>query len=132
MMSDYGRGDTSVLTRLFQHNTWANLKLLDFCEDLNDAQLDTTAVGCYGSIRDTLVHFVSGEVDYVNLAIDKIPALPLPSDEFPGFEALREGVRWAGDELLKLAVSARDDSIVRVTRPDEPIYEYPLAGLTPR
>src|SRR5437868_7002037 len=110
-------GDTSVLTKLFHHNTWANLKLLDFCEGLSDEQLDATAVGCFGSIRDTLVHIASGEVDYVNLASDKLPAVPLPSDQFPGFEVLKEGVRWAGDELLKLAVASqapkRADTIVR-------------------
>ena len=120
--------DTSVLTRLFHHNTWANLKLLDFCEGLSDEQLDATAVGAFGSIRDTLVHFVSAEVDYVNLATDKSPTLPLPSDQFPGFKVLKEGVRWAGDELPKLAIAARADTIVRVTRPQEPIYEYPLAS----
>jgi len=26
--------DTSVLSRFFRHNTWANLKLLDFCAGL--------------------------------------------------------------------------------------------------
>ena len=36
------RGDTSVLTTLFEHNAWANLKLLDFCTGLSDAQLDAT------------------------------------------------------------------------------------------
>jgi uncharacterized damage-inducible protein DinB len=122
-------GDTSVLTKLFHHNTWANLRLLDFCGGLTDEQLDATTTGCYGSIRDTLRHFIGGEVDYVNLANDKlIPPMPLPSDDFPGFDVLKEGARWAGDELLKLAVSAREDTIVRVTRPNEPIYEYPLAS----
>ena len=31
--------DTSVLTTLFAHNGWANLKLIDFCEKLSDEQL---------------------------------------------------------------------------------------------
>jgi uncharacterized damage-inducible protein DinB len=127
-MQETEGGDTSVVTTLFAHNTWANLKLLDFCEGLSDEQLDATAIGCFGSIRDTLVHIASGEVDYVNLASDKLPAVPLPSDQFPGFEVLKEGVRWAGDELLQLAVAARADTIVRVMRPQEPIFEYPLAS----
>jgi len=42
---------------------------------------------------------------------------------------LKAGVRWAGDELLNLATAARADTIVRVTRPGEPIFEYPLASL---
>jgi uncharacterized damage-inducible protein DinB len=41
---------------------------------------------------------------------------------------LKAAVHWAGKELLQLAISARADAVVRVTRPQEPIYEYPLAG----
>src|SRR5438067_140666 len=129
MISENEPGDGSVAIWLFGHNTWANLKLLEFCEGLSDTQLDATAVGCFGSIRDTLVHVASSEVDYVNLANDKLPAVPPPSDRFVGFQVLRDGVRWAGDELLQLALSARAGTIVHVERPDEPIYEYPLAGL---
>jgi len=122
------QGDASVLTALFQHNAWANLTLLTFCEALSDAQLDATAVGGFGSIRDTLVHIASSEVDYVDLATTKLPPNPPPPDRFAGFAILRDGVRWASDELLRLALAARADTIVRVTRPDEPIYEYPLAS----
>jgi uncharacterized damage-inducible protein DinB len=127
-MLENGLADTSVLTRLFGHNTWANLKLLDFCEGLTDEQLDATAVGCFGSIRDTLVHIAGGEVDYVNLVNGKLPAAPPPTDRFLGFDVLKAAVRWAGDELLQLAISARADTIVRVVRPQEPIFEYPLAS----
>jgi len=128
MMLENERGDTSVLTKLFGHNTWANLKLLDFCAGLNEEQLDATAIGCFGSIRATLVHIVHSEVDYVNLVNDKLPAVPPPEDRFLGFAVLKDAVRWAGDELLQLALSARADSIVRVVRPQEPIFEYPLAS----
>ncbi len=123
-------GDTSVLTELFRHNTWANLKLLDFCAGLSDDQLEATAVGTFGSIRATLVHIVGAEVDYVNRVNGKTPAVPLPGDQFPGFEVLKEAVRWAGDELPQLAVTARADSIVRETSPQAPVVvEYPLSAL---
>ena len=128
-MPETEQGDTSVLTALFRHNAWANLKLLEFCEGLSDSELEATAIGCFGSIRDTLVHLAHSEVDYVNLVNDKLPAVPPPADRFVGFPVLKDGVRWAGNELLKLAVSARIDTIVRVVRPDEPVFEYPLAGL---
>jgi uncharacterized damage-inducible protein DinB len=123
-----GPSDTSLVTRFFRHNTWADLKLLDFCAGLGDDQLNATAVGTFGSIRDTLVHIVDAEVDYVNLAKGS-PQEPIPSDPFPAFEELNDAVRRAGDELLQLAVAAQADTIVRVTRPQEPIYEYPLGGL---
>jgi uncharacterized damage-inducible protein DinB len=100
-MSKDNLGDTSVLTRFFRHNTWANLKLLDFCAGLSDQQLNATAVGTFGSIRDTLVHIVNAEVDYVNLAKGLLEE-PIPSDPFPGFEALQDAVRRAGDEWLQL------------------------------
>jgi uncharacterized damage-inducible protein DinB len=121
-------GDTSVLTKLFAHNTWANLKLLDFCEHLSDAQLDATAIGCFGSIRDTLRHIVGAEVSYVDRVNGKLPARPLSPDQFPGFEALKDAAGWAGDELLQLALSARNDTGVR-QRPPRQLIEYKLASL---
>src|SRR4029453_15706544 len=104
MMRENERGDTSVLTKLFEHNAWANLKLLDFCEHLSDEQLDATAIGGFGSIRDTLQHIVAAEVSYVDRANGKLPAKPLSRDQFSGFEVLKDAVRWAGDELLQLAL----------------------------
>lgn len=121
-------GDTSVLTTLFAHNAWANLKLLDFCETLSDVQLDATAIGGFGSIRDTLQHIVGAEVSYVERVNGKLPPNRPPPDGFPGFEVLKDAVRWAGDELLQLALSARQDTRVR-QRPPRPIIEYNLASL---
>ena len=122
------RSDTSVLTTLFGHNTWANLKLLDFCAGLSDAQLDTTAIGGFGSIRTTLLHIVAAEVGYVERVNGKQPATVLVRDQFPAFAVLQDAVRWAGDELLQLALSAQATSMVR-QRPPRPRLAYPLASL---
>jgi uncharacterized damage-inducible protein DinB len=127
-MRETERGDTSVLTTLFRHNAWANLKLLDFCEQLSDQQLDAAAIGCFGSIRDTLHHIVGAEVSYVERVNGKLPERPLSPDQFPPFEVLKEAVRWAGDELLQLALSARQDTSVR-QRPPRQLIEYKLASL---
>jgi uncharacterized damage-inducible protein DinB len=121
-------GDTSVLSALFAHNAWANLKLLDFCEKLSDEQLDTTAIGGFGSIRDTLQHIIGAEVGYVERVNGKLPGTPPRNDQFPGFMVLKDAARWAGDELLLLAVSAREDTLVR-QRPPRHIYQYRLASL---
>jgi uncharacterized damage-inducible protein DinB len=127
-MTEDRLGDTSVLTSLFRHNTWANLKLLDFCAGLDEDQLGATAVGTYGPIRGTLLHIVRAEVNYVKRATGRSPAAPLPRDHFPGFEVLKDGVRWAEDELLQLALTARADQIVRETG-EEGTVEFPLSGL---
>src|SRR6185295_19539649 len=104
-MPEHESGDTSVLTTLFAHNTWANLKLLDFCEHLSDQQLDTAAIGCFGPIRDTLQHIVGAEVSYVERVNGRLPERRPAGDQFPGFAVLKEAARWAGDELLQLALS---------------------------
>lgn len=122
------QGDASVLTALFHHNTWANLKLLDFCEGLADEQLDTRAIGTYGSIRDTLLHIIGSEVSYVHCVNGKLPGEPPPRDHFPGFEVLKDSARWAGEELLQLALSARADTTVR-QHPPRMSMQYKLAGL---
>ena len=127
-MREHESGDTSVLTTLFAHNAWANLKLLDFCAALNDEQLDATAIGCFGSIRDTLWHIVRGEVSYVKRVNGKLPPQPFSKDQFPGFAALKDAVRWSNDELLQLALSARQDTDVR-EGPPEHMYQYRLASL---
>ena len=126
-MGDTERGDTSVLTTLFAHNLWANLALLDFCAGLSDAQLDATTIGGFGSIRDTLQHIIGAEVGYVERVNGRLPAVPL-GDEFAGFAALKDAARWAGDELLQLALSAREDTSVR-QRPPRHIFQYRLASL---
>ena len=48
----------SLLVMFYEHNTWANLRLLDFCAGLSDEQLDASAPGTFGRVRDTLVHIV--------------------------------------------------------------------------
>jgi uncharacterized damage-inducible protein DinB len=112
-MTENGRGDTSVLAKLFEHNRWANLKLLDFCEGLSDEQLNATAIGCFGPIRNTLRHIVGAEMSYVHRVNGKLPPRPFRRDEFPSFEVLKEAARWTSDELLQLAISAREETLVQ-------------------
>jgi uncharacterized damage-inducible protein DinB len=123
--------DHRVLNVLFDHNTWANLKLLDFCEGLSDEQLDTSAIGTYGSIRDTLWHLVGAELSYVYRVNGKLPAdPPTRRGGFPGFAALNRVARWAGEELPQLAQSARADTLVEERSEDEKVVvRYPLASL---
>jgi uncharacterized damage-inducible protein DinB len=128
MMRDTEPADTNVLTTLFAHNAWANLKLLDFCSALTDEQLESTTVGTYGTIRRTLMHMVYAELDYVSRVNGKQPANPPPWDSFPGFEVLRAAVRWANEELLNLALSASSDTMV-VEVFSEGTVKYKLADL---
>ena len=53
-----------VLRALFDHKTWATLKLIDFCQTLPPEDLDASAAGTYGSVRETLVHLANSETGY--------------------------------------------------------------------
>ncbi|OFW64816.1 MAG: hypothetical protein A2135_07045 [Actinobacteria bacterium RBG_16_67_15] len=55
---------TDLITDLYRQNEWANLETLRICRGLSDEQLDSTAVGTYGSIRATLQHIVGAETGY--------------------------------------------------------------------
>ena len=49
-----------ILTRLLEHNHWANLQVLDACEMLSDEQLDfQPQLAVRGTIRDTLQHLLT-------------------------------------------------------------------------
>ena len=51
-------------TDFYRQNEWANLETLRIGRGLSDEQLDSTAVGTYGSIRATLQHIVGAETGY--------------------------------------------------------------------
>jgi uncharacterized damage-inducible protein DinB len=128
MMLPVTQAENSVLKVLFDHNTWANLKLLDCCAALSEEQLAATVPGTYGSIRDTLHHLIGAEVSYVARVNGKLPDVALSRDQFPGFAVLKQVARWTGDELLALALAAQADSLVEETEPPV-VIRYPLASL---
>jgi uncharacterized damage-inducible protein DinB len=131
-MAESEPADNSVLTTLFAHNTWANLRLLDYCEALPAEQLEATAPGTYGAIRDTLWHVIGGEVSYVTRVNGRLPDLEvkIKRDEVPSFDAMRQIARWTGDELLQLALAARADTLVQETEPGYPLMaQYHLSHL---
>ncbi|HEY1011223.1 MAG TPA: DinB family protein [Herpetosiphonaceae bacterium] len=124
-MEESPQADGSVITALFRHNRWANLKLLDACAGLSDGQLGETAVGGFGALGRTLEHIIKSELSYVRRVSGAAPPEPLPAEGFPGVEALRAAAAWSGDELLKLALATRADQIVA----DPPHDSFPRASL---
>ena len=64
---------TTGLSEFFKYNLWANLRLLEACAPLSDAQLDATTKGTFGSVRETLMHLFAAEEGYVRALTGKIP-----------------------------------------------------------
>ena len=56
----------SLLADAFGHHVWASLRLIDTCLALTPEQLDAPVPGTYGSILETMRHFVGGDSYYLS------------------------------------------------------------------
>jgi uncharacterized damage-inducible protein DinB len=92
----------NFLEKLFEHNNWANQKIIEACFALNDEQLDAEPQSVTkGTIRRTLVHLVSSQYSYLRTLI-----LPLEERQETvnvDFRDLGESARISGESLLALA-----------------------------
>lgn len=89
------------IDHLFEHNTWANLKMVEKCATLTSAQLDAEPHGATrGTIRETLYHIVNSQVGYLSLLSGK-PRL-FQWQGAASFDELREAAQASGDGLLAL------------------------------
>lgn len=111
------------LPDFFRYNLWANLRLLDACTQLSDAQLDVTMIGTFGSVRETLMHMLAAEENYVWHFIGTSPIPRLKEfTTFPGFDELRRRAERSGKELITIA---EQGDIEQVFHLDDGTYEAP-------
>lgn len=96
----------NFLEKLFEHNNWANQKIIEACYALTDEQLDTEPHSITkGTIRRTLVHLVSSQYGYLRtLTLPLEERLDAPS---VAFSELEESARMSGEGLLALASGER-------------------------
>ena len=102
----------TILARMFEHNHWANLRAVDACAALSEAQLDATAAGTAGTVRATLMHVAGAEQRYV-MRLSGRPATYGERDGWPGVAALREALDQSGRALIELAERADPDEVLR-------------------
>jgi uncharacterized damage-inducible protein DinB len=87
--------------KVFEHNNWANQKIIQACSSLSDEQLDAEPHSATkGNIRDTLAHLVTSQRGY--LALLMLPLEARPTEPLK-FAELQESVRISGEGLLSLA-----------------------------
>lgn len=92
----------NFLVKLFEHNNWANQKIIQACSALSNEQLDAEPHSVTkGSIRRTLLHLGSSQQSYLR-------TLTLPLEErldtpTVAFAELQESASKSGDGLLALA-----------------------------
>jgi uncharacterized damage-inducible protein DinB len=95
------------LEKLFEHNNWANDRIIQACSALSDEQLDAEPKSAtQGSIRSTLIHFVTGQEGYLRLLTLPVEERREPLPDLP-FAELQSSASASGEALLALA---RDES----------------------
>jgi uncharacterized damage-inducible protein DinB len=111
------------LADFFRYNLWANQTLLDSCEPLTDAQLDASAAGVYGSVRELLIHIFDSEESYAGRLSGELPSPRLGDlPTFPSFDELRRRAQWSGDGLIQYAEQGDWNQIFHL---DDGAYDAP-------
>ena len=113
----------NILARLFEHNNWANLLIIEACSALTDEQLDAQPQSVTkGSIRVTLNHLVNSQHGYLSL-------LTLPVEErqriSPAFNELKEAATISGEALIALARNESDKRLQARLQTTDGFYVEP-------
>jgi len=92
----------NLLVRLFEHNNWANIQMIQACSMLSDEQLDAEPHSVTkGTIRQTLMHLVSSQRGY--LALLTLPVEDRKKKITPlAFADLKQSAIDSGEGLLAL------------------------------
>jgi len=91
----------NILARLFEHNNWANQKIIAACAALTDEQLDAPPQSATeGNIRSTLLHLANAQLGYLRL-------LTLPLEQRKervelDFAEVETSTQQTGETLLNL------------------------------
>ena len=95
----------NILVKLFEHNNWANIQIIQACSTLSDKQLDAEPQSATkGNIRETLTHLVNSQRGYLSLLTLTLEAR---HHSPPTFAGLQESAQISGEGLLALV---RDES----------------------
>jgi len=104
---------SDLITDFTRQNEWANLRLIEACRDLTDAQLDSTAEGTFGTIRETWQHVISSELYYARRLGQEVETWDRDADPWPGWDALVEMAGRAADAMVVAAADGPSDRLVR-------------------
>jgi uncharacterized damage-inducible protein DinB len=111
----------TLVGRIFGHDRWATLALLDACASLTPAQLDDlTTPGTYGSIRATLEHMVGAHERYLAVLVTGGFPPRKPAGPPATIADLRERAERACDGLIAAASAGGGARVIEGVRNGEP------------
>jgi len=119
----------NILAKLFEHNNWANLRLIEVCENLTKEQLDATPQSVTkGSIRETMRHLVAAQRGY--LALLTIPANERKRQVPPGLNEWMPVAKNSGEGLIALVRGDTGYDFDQRLQTSDGYYVYPWVVLT--
>ena len=101
------------------HHAWATAQLLVFCRELDEAALDTTVPGTYGTVIETLRHLIDSEMSYLFRLTGAWPERPWQFDEAVGLDVLAERAAMLAATLEGFLGGEWDDERLGEARGDE-------------
>jgi uncharacterized damage-inducible protein DinB len=104
------------------HHAWANAQLLAFCQGLDGPTLETTVLGTYGTILETLRHLVDSEASYVYRLTGAWPAHPWREDAAVGLDVLTERAAVLAATLQRFLAGDWDDERLGEARGDDEVF----------
>ena len=118
-----------AIQTLYRYNMWANLRILDATAHLSPQQFGAARGASFDSVRDTLVHTMSGQWIYLERWQGRSPRAVLDPQDFPDLVSLR--ARWNEIEretqAFLAALSEPDlGRVIEYTNPKGERWAYPL------
>ncbi|MEJ7838546.1 MAG: DinB family protein [Thermomicrobiales bacterium] len=89
-----------ALDDLAKHNIWATAQLLSYCKKLDEATLNSTVPGSYGTILETLRHIIDSECSYLFRLTGAWAELPWNWDDPYDLDILAERAELLGRTML--------------------------------
>ena len=100
---------TDLLVKVFEHNLWANIQIIETCSTLSDDQLDREPDSATrGSIRLTLWHLMRAEQSYLSILTGEERSFTW--EDVPPFSELVDSANITGRGLVRLAEKGFGDS----------------------
>ena len=116
----------NTLQTIFRHNLWANEHLFAICSGLSEEQLNSSVLGTYGSIYDTLEHIAIAERSYWHRLMTGKPYRSHEDAPKLTVAELQESIRLSGEGLIDIAPRVQAKDVVEVDRDRTP-YQIPCA-----
>lgn len=104
---------------LAAHHGWATAELLAYCQGLDEATLNATIPGTYGTIIETLRHMIDAEMSYVFRLTAAWPERPWAYDEPAGIDLLLERAALLAATLEQFLATDWDDERIGDAYGDE-------------